>query len=82
MERLRGSLMTTLVAMVGLLPAAISRGVGSQTERPLAIVVIGGVLLVAFLTRVFQPPLLVLVQRQDSRGGPYPATPTGAVATE
>jgi len=41
-KRLRAGLMTTLVAMIGLLPAALSHGIGSETQRPLAIVVIGG----------------------------------------
>jgi cobalt-zinc-cadmium resistance protein CzcA len=59
-QRFRPVLMTTLVATLGLLPAALSRGIGAQAQRPLAIVVIGGSLVVAVLTRVLQPPLLVL----------------------
>jgi len=39
-KRLRPCLMTTLVAMIGLFPAAVSNGIGSQTQKPLAIVVI------------------------------------------
>ena len=62
-KRLRAGLMTTLVAMIGLLPAALSHGIGSETQRPLAIVVIGGSLMLATLTRVLQPPLLVLAWR-------------------
>ena len=58
-KRFRPVLMTTLVATLGLLPAALSHGIGSQTQRPLAIVVIGGSLIVAILTRVLQPTLLV-----------------------
>jgi cobalt-zinc-cadmium resistance protein CzcA len=64
--------MTTLVATLGLLPAAISNGIGSQTQKPLAIVVIGGSLILAILTRVLQPPLLVLahtwLERMKNRG--------------
>ena len=52
--------MTTLVAMLGLTPAALSNGIGAQTQKPLAIVVIGGSLILAVLTRILQPPLLVL----------------------
>ena len=52
--------MTTLVATLGLLPAALSHGIGAQTQRPLAIVVIGGSLVLAVLTRLLQPPLLVI----------------------
>lgn len=56
----RPVLMATLVATLGLLPAALSHGIGSQTQKPLAIVVIGGCLTLALLTRVLRPPLLVL----------------------
>jgi cobalt-zinc-cadmium resistance protein CzcA len=67
-KRFRPVLMTTLVAMLGLLPAATSNGIGSQTQKPLAIVVIGGSLILAILTRVLQPPLLVLAhQWMESR---------------
>jgi cobalt-zinc-cadmium resistance protein CzcA len=70
-QRFRPVLMTTLVATLGLLPAALSNGIGAQTQKPLAIVVIGGSLILAVLTRVLQPPLLVLAhswlnrRRQD-----------------
>jgi cobalt-zinc-cadmium resistance protein CzcA len=75
-KRFRPVLMTTLVATLGLLPAALSNGIGSQTQKPLAIVVIGGSLILAILTRVVQPPLLVVAHtwleswRARSRGGP------------
>ena len=59
-QRFRPVLMTTLVATLGLLPAALSHGIGSQTQKPLAIVVIGGSLMLAVLTQVLQPPLLVV----------------------
>jgi cobalt-zinc-cadmium resistance protein CzcA len=51
--------MTTLVAMLGLMPAALSHGIGSQTQKPLAIAVIGGALILALLTRIIRPPLLL-----------------------
>jgi cobalt-zinc-cadmium resistance protein CzcA len=60
-KRFRPVLMTTLVATLGLLPAAISNGIGAQTQKPLAIVVIGGSLALAILTRLVQPPILVFV---------------------
>jgi cobalt-zinc-cadmium resistance protein CzcA len=59
-KRLRPCLMTTLVAMIGLFPAAVSTGIGSQTQKPLAIVVIGGSFILALVARAVQPPLLVL----------------------
>jgi cobalt-zinc-cadmium resistance protein CzcA len=62
-KRFRPVLMTTLVATLGLLPAALSHGIGAQTQRPLAIVVIGGSLILAVLTRVLQPPLLVMAHQ-------------------
>ena len=56
--------------MLGLLPAAVSQGIGAQTQKPLAVVVIGGSLVLAGLTRVLQPPLLVLAHRwRAGRGG-------------
>ncbi len=60
-QRLRAALMTTIVAMLGLLPAALSHGIGSQTQKPLAIAVIGGSLALVLAARVMQPALLVLV---------------------
>jgi cobalt-zinc-cadmium resistance protein CzcA len=75
-KRFRPVLMTTLVATLGLLPAALSNGIGSQTQKPLAIVVIGGSLILAILTRVVQPPLLVVahtwLEKVRSRGGDGP----------
>ena len=59
-KRLRPCLMTTLVAMIGLFPAAVSTGIGSQTQKPLAVVVIGGSFILALVARAIQPPLLLL----------------------
>ncbi|MBS2019198.1 MAG: efflux RND transporter permease subunit [Deltaproteobacteria bacterium] len=61
--RLRPVLMTTLVALFGLLPAALSRGIGSETQRPLAVVVVGGAIALAVVARVVQLPALVLAHR-------------------
>jgi cobalt-zinc-cadmium resistance protein CzcA len=66
-QRLRPVLMTTLTATLGLTPAALSHGIGAQTQRPLAIVVIGGALILAVLPRLLQPPLLVLVHGRMKR---------------
>ena len=55
-KRFRPVLMTTLTAILGLLPAALSNGIGSQSQKPLAIVVIGGALNLMILTRLVQPP--------------------------
>jgi hypothetical protein len=69
-KRFRPVLMTTLVAMLGLMPAALSNGIGAQTQKPLAIVVIGGSLILAVLTRILQPPLLVLAHQWMERRRP------------
>ena len=79
-KRLRPCLMTTLVAMIGLFPAAVSTGIGSQTQKPLAIVVIGGSFILALVARAVQPPLLVLAhswleRRRGSGGGPVSLRP-------
>jgi cobalt-zinc-cadmium resistance protein CzcA len=66
-RRLRPVLMTTFVAMLGLTPAALSHGIGADTQKPLAIVVIGGALMLALLPRLVQPPLLVLAHRRERR---------------
>ena len=60
-------LMTTFVAMLGLTPAALSHGIGADTQKPLAIVVIGGALILAILPRLLQPPLLVLAHARERR---------------
>jgi cobalt-zinc-cadmium resistance protein CzcA len=63
--RLRPIMMTTLVATLGLLPAALSRGIGSDSQRPFAIVIVGG-LLVAMLMNIFLlPTLYVWIARKD-----------------
>jgi cobalt-zinc-cadmium resistance protein CzcA len=75
-QRLRPVLMTTLVAMIGLFPAAVSNGIGAQTQKPLAIVVIGGSLILAVLTQILQPPLLVLAHRLlDKKAAPAHLAP-------
>ena len=55
--RLRPIMMTMLVATLGLLPAALSRGIGSDSQRPFAMVIVGG-LLGALLLSIFLLPTL------------------------
>jgi len=59
MQRLRTVLMTAMLAALGLLPMAISHDIGSETQRPLAIVVIGGLITATLLTLVVLPVLYV-----------------------
>jgi heavy metal efflux system protein len=56
-KRVRPVMMTALTAIFGLLPAALSTKIGSQTQRPLAIVVVGGMISTLFLTRYLMPVL-------------------------
>jgi len=62
-RRFRALMMTALVDGLGLLPAALSTRIGAQTQRPLAIVVIGGAISIALLTRVFQPTLVYVLHK-------------------
>ena len=59
MQRLRMVLMTALLAALGLLPMALSHDIGSETQRPLASVVIGGLVTATLLTLVLLPVLYV-----------------------
>ncbi len=56
-KRVRPVMMTALTAIFGLLPAAFSTRIGAQTQRPLAIVVVGGMVTTLFLTRYLMPLL-------------------------
>jgi heavy metal efflux system protein len=59
LQRLRTVLMTAMLAALGLLPMALSHDIGSETQRPLAIVVIGGLVTATLLTLVVLPALYV-----------------------
>jgi len=54
-ERLRAVLMTALLAALGLLPAAMSHAIGSETQRPIAVVVVGGTISAALMTLLVLP---------------------------
>ena len=56
--RLRPVVMTCVAACVGLLPAAVSTGIGSQVQRPLALVVVGGILLAPILILIILPVMI------------------------
>ncbi|GAB7540768.1 hypothetical protein CS8_004310 [Cupriavidus sp. 8B] len=59
-------LMTALSACIGLLPAAISTGIGSQVQRPLATVVVGGVLVGPLMLLVIVPALRMVFLGKDA----------------
>jgi cobalt-zinc-cadmium resistance protein CzcA len=65
--RLRPIMMTMLVATLGLLPAALSRGIGSDSQRPFAIVIVGGLIGALFLSIFLLPTLYVWVARDDDK---------------
>jgi cobalt-zinc-cadmium resistance protein CzcA len=62
--RLRPVMMTCIAACVGLLPAAMSNGIGSQVQKPLALVVVGGILLAPVLILVILPVLIEVFSRR------------------
>ncbi|MDB5156658.1 MAG: CusA/CzcA family heavy metal efflux transporter, partial [Mucilaginibacter sp.] len=62
-SRVRPVVMTALMAAIGLMPAALSTGIGSETQKPLAIVVIGGLITSTILTLLILPVIYALVHR-------------------
>ena len=62
--QMRPVMMTCVVACVGLVPAALSTGIGSQVQRPLALVVVGGMLLTPILVLLVLPVLILLCSRR------------------
>jgi len=84
-QRMRPMLMTALSACIGLLPAAISTGIGSQVQRPLATVVVGGMLIGPIILLVVVPALQVMFLGSNEVPPPPPQPaereqpiPTGA----
>jgi cobalt-zinc-cadmium resistance protein CzcA len=63
-SRLRPVVMTALMAMLGLLPAALSSSVGSETARPFAVVIIGGLVSATLLTLTILPLLYRYFERK------------------
>ena len=66
-ERLRPVLMTALVASIGFIPVAVSHGVGAEVQRPLATVVIGGLVTSTLLTLLVLPTLYAWTERRRVR---------------
>ena len=65
--RLRPIMMTMLVATLGLLPAALSRGIGSDSQRPFAIVIVGGLIGALALSIFLLPTLYVWFAREGDK---------------
>jgi cobalt-zinc-cadmium resistance protein CzcA len=68
--RLRPVLMTALVALLGLIPLALAHGIGSEVQRPLAVVVIGGLITSTLLTLVVLPALFPWFEERRVKGRP------------
>ena len=73
-QRLRPIMMTALVASIGLLPAALSHGIGSDSQRPFAIVIVGGLIAALLLGIFLLPTMYVWVAREgDALAGAHEA---------
>ncbi len=70
LTRLRPVLMTALVASLGFVPMALATGAGAEVQRPLATVVIGGIISSTLLTLVVLPALYRMAHRDGDAGGP------------
>jgi len=66
-DRLRPILMVALMGSVGLLPAALSTGMGSEIQKPLAIMIVGGILICMILSFVVLPQIFYYAYRKDKR---------------
>lgn len=69
-SRIRPVVMTAMMAAIGLLPAAVSSGIGSETQKPLAIVVIGGLITATILTLLIFPIIYRFFNRRMGHGIP------------
>jgi cobalt-zinc-cadmium resistance protein CzcA len=76
--QMRPVLMTCVIAGVGLLPAALSTGIGSQVQKPLAVVVVGGMTLAPIVILITLPVLILLFSRRATRAAPEQAVPAPA----
>jgi heavy metal efflux system protein len=75
--RLRPVLMTAAVALLGLVPLALSQGIGSEVQRPLAVVVIGGLVSSTFLTLVVLPVLYQWIEERTAVPSLSPSVANG-----
>jgi cobalt-zinc-cadmium resistance protein CzcA len=79
MERLRPVLMTALVASLGFVPMAIATGTGAEVQKPLATVVIGGLVTATILTLFVLPAITGMVLRRRKAPPAVPSTPATAL---
>src|SRR3954468_3608383 len=76
--QMRPVLMTCVIAGVGLLPAALSSGIGSQVQKPLAVVVVGGMMLAPIIILITLPVLILMISRRTPRAAVEDAVPAPA----
>jgi heavy metal efflux system protein len=82
-QRMRPMLMTAMSACIGLFPAAMSTGIGSQVQRPLATVVVGGMLIGPIMLLIVVPALrMMFLGREDNREAASPAASQGLTPAE
>ena len=79
-ERLRPVLMTATVATVGMLPAALATGVGSDVQRSLATVVAGGLIPATLLTLFLIPTFYFVIERRVERRALEPSSESATTA--
>jgi heavy metal efflux system protein len=82
LQRLRPVLMTALVASLGFVPMAFNTGAGSEVQRPLATVVIGGIISSTLLTLIVLPAIYKLVHMFDLRTTRKPPPALAPAAAE
>ena len=81
--QLRPVLMAALAAAIGLLPAAMATGIGSETQRPLARVVVGGMITSALMILFVLPVVYLLIHRYlGTRAAPVGMRASGVFARE
>ena len=76
--QMRPVLMTCVIAGVGLLPAALSSGIGSQVQKPLAVVVVGGMMLAPIIILITLPVLILMISRRTPAVAAEEAVPAPA----
>ncbi|HEX5315886.1 MAG TPA: efflux RND transporter permease subunit, partial [Candidatus Kapabacteria bacterium] len=67
MSRVRPIVMVAVLAMIGLMPAALSTGIGSETQKPLAVVIVSGLLLTAFINLILLPIMFQIFKIDQPR---------------
>jgi hypothetical protein len=70
-SRLRPIVMTALMACLGLLPSALSHGIGSETQRPFAVVIVGGILTATLVTLILLPLVFPYFQNKEITTDPF-----------